>query len=387
MAWLRPAIRPVRLLTRGQGFRAKLHPVTGIQMNKFHGQHILKEMSVVDKIVSAAQIEPAQTVMEIGPGTGNLTMKLLPLARHVVALEIDARLAVEVERRAAAKGYDQNHLTVIQSDCLHQEWPKFDVLVANLPYNITTPFLFKLLMHKHRWKSAVVMIQEEVAFKLLADPGEDEFSRLSLNVRLFARILRVCEVKSGCFFPQPRVCSQVIKVVPREDAPNIDFEEWDGLIRIGYRHKLRTMRKVFSGMSVVNMLEHNYKTWCSINQVAPDKTPFKKLLLDTISEAGLAWHLPKNLDIPKWMDLLERFHKKGIYFVNVAHAKDDAAGGRKSKKLWEKSSNYWDDDSFEDKFMESDGTVTSSGGGRKTQRRGAWEDDDNSFGIYESASQ
>ncbi|KAL8454871.1 hypothetical protein Emag_001237 [Eimeria magna] len=116
-------------------------------LQKKFGQHLLKNPGILDKLLAAANITSSDIVLEIGPGTGNLTVRLLPLARRVVAMDIDGRMVAEVQRRCQSLGF--SNLEVIHGDALRQDLGTFDVCAANLPYQISSPFLFKLLAHKH----------------------------------------------------------------------------------------------------------------------------------------------------------------------------------------------------------------------------------------------
>eukprot|EP00051_Salpingoeca_urceolata_P010051 m.122488 g.122488 ORF g.122488 m.122488 type:complete len:162 (+) comp16562_c0_seq5:161-646(+) len=119
----------------------------GIQFNKDFGQHILKNPLVVQGIVDKAAIRSTDTVLEIGPGTGNLTMKLLEKSKHVIACEVDTRLVAELQKRVMATPY-QKKLEIRVGDVLKNDLPYFDVCVANMPYQISSPFVFKLLVHR-----------------------------------------------------------------------------------------------------------------------------------------------------------------------------------------------------------------------------------------------
>jgi len=132
--------------------RTLLAPNTSI------GQHFLKNPAVVDSIVTKSAIRSTDIVLEVGPGTGNLTVKLLEKSKKVVAVEFDRRMVREVLKRVEGTSQEKN-LSIIQGDVLKVELPYFDVCVANLPYQISSPFLFKLLSHRPIFRCAVVMFQ------------------------------------------------------------------------------------------------------------------------------------------------------------------------------------------------------------------------------------
>ena len=131
------------------------------------GQHFLKNPMIVTQIVAKAAIRGTDVVLEVGPGTGNLTMKLLEKAKRVIAVEFDPRMACEVQKRVQNTEHQRN-LTIIQGDVIKVALPFFDCVVANLPYQISSPFVFKLLAHRPMFRCAVIMFQEEFAKRLSA---------------------------------------------------------------------------------------------------------------------------------------------------------------------------------------------------------------------------
>jgi 18S rRNA (adenine1779-N6/adenine1780-N6)-dimethyltransferase len=140
---------------------------TGLTADKSRGQHFLKNPLVVTSIVDKSHLKATDTVLEIGPGTGNMTMKLLEACKKVIAVEVDPRMVAEVQKRVAETPY-ASHLQIIFGDILKADLPFFDVCVANVPYNISSAIVFKLLVHRPLFRSAVIMFQEEFALRLSA---------------------------------------------------------------------------------------------------------------------------------------------------------------------------------------------------------------------------
>jgi len=290
-----------------------------LPLSRNKGQHLIHNRGVVEKMVEAADIRSPDAVYEVGCGTGELTMRLLPLAREVHTVDIEERMVQETAQRAEACGFA--NLRTSTGDALRVPMPaRFDVCVANLPYQISSPFLFRILKRISEgpaWRSAVLMLQREFAERLLADPGEKSFSRLSLGVRLFARAVRLFDVKSGSFVPRPRVDSTVIKLEPRVPAPGVDFAEWDAFVKLIFSKRRRTLRKQFRKLSTTSMLEQNYKIWCSLAGEAPAPGPFPDLVMSVLEEAGIAHARAYELDLDDLHGLLRDFHGRGIHFVNV----------------------------------------------------------------------
>lgn len=243
----------------------------GIDFKKVHGQHILRNPMVVNAIVAKAGVKRTDTVLEVGPGTGNLTIKLLDAARKVVAYEVDSRMIVEVYKRVQGSS-GENRLEVIQGDVLKHQLPYFDLCVANTPYQISSPLVFRLLAHRPMFRAAVLMFQREFALRLTAKPGDNLYCRLSVNVQLLARVNHLMKVAKNNFRPPPKVESSVVRIEPRNPPPLINFKEWDGMLRICFQRKNRMLRAIFLQKSVLRMLEEKRKTAHSLGTLGEDGT-------------------------------------------------------------------------------------------------------------------
>ena len=231
---------------------------SGIEFHKSKGQHILKNPLVVQSIVEKSGLKSTDVVLEIGPGTGNLTMKLLEQAKKVVAVELDPRMVLELQRRVQGTPY-ANHLQIIHGDVMKVELPYFDVCVANIPYQISSPLTFKLLSHRPAFRAAIIMYQHEFAMRLVAKPGEGMYSRLAVNTQLLARVNHLLKVGKNNFRPPPKVDSSVVRIEPRNPPPPINFLEWDGLVRLCFGRKNKTLSAIFKQGSTLALMEHNYQ--------------------------------------------------------------------------------------------------------------------------------
>ncbi|MED6132179.1 Ribosomal RNA small subunit methyltransferase [Stylosanthes scabra] len=231
----------------------------GISFHKSKGQHILKNPLLVDAIVQKSGIKPTDVILEIGPGTGNLTKKLLEAGKKVIAVEIDPRMVLELQRRFQGTPYS-NRLTVIQGDVLKTELPYFDICVANIPYQISSPLTFKLLSHQPAFRCAIIMFQREFAMRLVAQPGDKLYCRLTVNTQLHARIFHLLKVGKNNFRPPPKVDSSVVRIEPRKPRIEVNTKEWDGFLRICFNRKNKTLGAIFRQKNVISLLEKNYKT-------------------------------------------------------------------------------------------------------------------------------
>lgn len=201
-----------------------------IAPNTSLGQHFLKNPAVISAIIQKAGVKSTDVVLEIGPGTGNMTVRLLQQAKKVVALEFDSRMVREVLKRTEQTSVSHK-LQVIQGDAIKTAWPFFDLMVANLPYQISSQVVFKLLAHRPMFRCAVLMFQEEFALRLTARPGEALYCRLSVNVQLLAKVDQLLKVGKQNFRPPPKVESRVVRIELKNPPPPVNFTEWDGMVR------------------------------------------------------------------------------------------------------------------------------------------------------------
>jgi 16S rRNA (adenine1518-N6/adenine1519-N6)-dimethyltransferase len=215
---------------------------------KRFGQNFLRAPHVVEKILAAAELAPGERVVEIGPGLGALTDRLLEQGGRVTAFEVDRDLAAVLEEKGAAG------LTVHLGDVLKADWPNFLTsppykLVANLPYNISSQVLFKVLDHRHLFSRLVLMFQQEVGERLLAAPASRDYGILSVLVQNWFAVARVIKVPPGCFFPPPKVDSVVLRFEPRPQplAPVTDEEAFRRLVKAVFAQRRKTLRNGLLG--------------------------------------------------------------------------------------------------------------------------------------------
>ncbi|KAF4803086.1 putative dimethyladenosine transferase [Turdus rufiventris] len=166
----------------------------GILFNTGAGQHILKNPLVVNSIID-----------------------------KVIACEIDPRLVGELQKRVQGTCL-ANKLEIKVGDVLKTDLPFFDACVANLPYQISSPFVFKLLLHRPFFRCAVLMFQREFALRLVAKPGSKLYCRLSINTQLLARVDHLMKVGKNNFRPPPKVESSVVRIEPKNPPPPINFQ-------------------------------------------------------------------------------------------------------------------------------------------------------------------
>lgn len=288
----------------------------GINFNTSVGQHILKNPLIVNSMIEKSAVRATDTVLEIGPGTGNMTAKILEKAKKVTACELDPRMAAELRKRVQSMNMT-NKLNLIVGDVLKLEkLPHFDLCIANMPYQISSPFIFKLLLHRPIFRCATLMFQLEFAQRLVAKPGEKLYCRLSVNTQLLARCDMLMKVGKNNFKPPPKVESAVVRLEPKNPAPNVNFSEWDGLVRIAFNRKNKTIGASFSCTTVVQLLEKNYRTYCSLNNVpVPKEFCMKKKIRDVLAIDDMESKRPRHMDQDDFLSLLHLLNSNGIHMA------------------------------------------------------------------------
>ncbi len=225
-----------------------------VQPRRQFAQHWLKSEKVLDAIVKAAECRSDDRILEIGPGTGILTRRLLPLAQSLVAVEIDRDLCQLLAKQLGKK---ENFL-LLQGDFLALDlpsqltaFPKFqkqNKVVANIPYNITGPIIEKLLgkisnPNLEPFDSIVLLVQKEVAERLYAKPESRAFGALSVRVQYLADCELICPVPAAAFYPAPKVDSAVVRLRPRQiEIPALDPRKLESLVKLGFAAKRKMLR-------------------------------------------------------------------------------------------------------------------------------------------------
>ena len=210
--------------------------------NKRLGQNFLIDPNIIRKIVAAAELSPEDTVLEIGPGRGVLTEALSRAARCVVAIEIDPQL----HRLLQDKQTDWPNVELICADALTHPLDSLSpgvIVVANLPYYISTPLLFRLLEHRPRFPRLVLMLQNEVADRLVAKAGSADYGVLSVMAQYAADMTKVFRVSAQCFRPRPEVGSAVVVLRVKKNALLSPQEEptFAGLVKAAFAHRRKTL--------------------------------------------------------------------------------------------------------------------------------------------------
>ena len=206
------------------------------------GQNFLIDPNIVRKIVALAELGPSDHVLEIGPGRGILTEALCRAAGRVTAVEVDPRLHAYLEIRQA----ELPNVKLVCEDALAypvENLPMGTVVVANLPYNISTPLLFRLLDQRDRFLRMVLMLQNEVADRLVAKLDGSDYGVLSVMAQYAAEIRKAFRVSAQCFRPRPEVGSAVVLLRTKERRGLSPKEEpkFAALVKASFAHRRKTL--------------------------------------------------------------------------------------------------------------------------------------------------
>jgi 16S rRNA (adenine1518-N6/adenine1519-N6)-dimethyltransferase len=220
------------------------------------GQHFLRDPFVIERILSGARLDQSSTVLEIGPGLGALTFPLASCVRHVIAVEKDGALAEKLRAGLARERVE--NVTVIHEDILKLElaplWKEKIDVIGNIPYNISSPLIDKLIRNRDRISRAILTLQHELAARLTASPGNKQYGALTVLIQYHARLSPLLEVPKQAFYPKPKVSSTVVqfdfsKPYPRRADPEDSFRK---VVRAAFAHRRKTL---------LNSLRGTFPSW------------------------------------------------------------------------------------------------------------------------------
>ena len=211
----------------------------GARPDKRLGQHFLVDDNLLRRQLEAASLGPDDTVLEVGAGLGTLTFELARAAGRVITYETDHRLA-----RALRPQLPPN-VELRAEDALEAAWPPFTKMVANIPYGISSPLLFKLL--DTQFQLAVLLLQLEFAERLVARHGGKDYGRLTVSAARVCGVELLEVVPRTAFYPQPEVESALVRLVPREGFKVSDLALFEELLRVAFSQRRKMLRNSLSG--------------------------------------------------------------------------------------------------------------------------------------------
>jgi 16S rRNA (adenine1518-N6/adenine1519-N6)-dimethyltransferase len=232
----------------------------GIKPTKGLGQNFLVDAHVLKKLVASAEIKPRDTVLEIGPGIGVLTQELAQQARQVLAIEKDSAMVGILQETLS----HFSNIQLLHGDALKLHTPKnlgAYKIVSNLPYYITAPTMRKFLEAEHKPESITLIVQKEVARRVCAQPPD--MSILAVSVQFYAKAKVVSSIKKSSFWPQPKVDSAIIHIVPHTEDPPVEPKKFFKVVKAGFSHPRRQLvNNLAEGLdmkkeNIVSLLEKN----------------------------------------------------------------------------------------------------------------------------------
>lgn len=246
-----------------------------IKANKNLGQNFLVSNDAINQIVNSGEIEKDDLIIEIGPGLGTLTKELLEKAKKVICVELDNKMVEILNERFSL--YD--NLEILNQDILKTDLKEIikkeknqnnikDVkIIANLPYYITTPIIMKLLEEKLDLKSITVMIQKEVAERLIATPGEKNTGAITYTVYYYAEAKKIAEVPNTSFIPEPEVTSEVIRLDIRKKPPveTKNTEMMFKIIKNAFMQRRKTLLNSLTNTKIFKNKEEGTKILKTLN--------------------------------------------------------------------------------------------------------------------------
>ena len=211
----------------------------GITLNKNLGQNYLIDKNKRDQIIGFGDINKDDVVLEIGTGIGTLTIEIAKRAKKVIAIEQDTNICNILKKRLEDEKID--NVELINDDALKVDFPKFNKIISNLPYQISSPITFKFL--NYDFDLAVLMYQKEFASRMNGEVGSKNYSRLSAMLYFKCNVETLTEVSAESFIPKPKVDSTVVKLTPKEnEIGEIDFKTYSNFTKALFQHRNKKIR-------------------------------------------------------------------------------------------------------------------------------------------------
>nr|WP_309696498.1 16S rRNA (adenine(1518)-N(6)/adenine(1519)-N(6))-dimethyltransferase RsmA [Armatimonas sp.] len=271
-------------LTRPSELKALLER-HGLQLARRFGQHFLVDRNHLEKILAAAALTPDDTVLEIGPGAGVLTRELAKHAGAVVSIELDRNLPAVLADVMA----EFSNWRLIEADALKYDWSTLGAtkVVANIPYNITSPLIVKMLEHRPVFSSITLLVQKEVADRAKATPDSGTYGSLSVFMQFYAAVSVPATVPRNAFFPPPKVESAILHLTPHATPP-VDVPSPEAFFAVS-RAAFGQRRKMLLGALSHGMDRPREEILAALNaaRVTPDRRA-ETLSLDEIAAIACA---------------------------------------------------------------------------------------------------
>ena len=288
-------------------------------LDRKKGQHILKTESILERIVSCAHLSKDDVVLEIGSGSGNMTIRILEQCSKVYAVDIDKSLTNILSKRVN-KFYPEfaHKLQCIIGDVMHPNMQipnDVDCVISNVPYQISTELIFKLLSESSncKWKRAFLLFQKEFIQKLVSQPNSKQYSRLSVSAQMHCKINWLFQIDKFHFVPPPNVQSALIELIPHEQNKKIlsewninEYNEWNEFLKICFFEKNKKLPTVFD-----NALK---ATKCKM-KIAPSSGENVAVVLKQVfAETNMEKNRANGTEIDSFLKLFHKMRSHNIQF-------------------------------------------------------------------------
>ena len=211
----------------------------GITLNKNLGQNYLIDKNKRDQIINFGNLNKDDTVLEVGTGIGTLTIELARKAKKVIAIEQDEDICKILAKRLKDEKID--NVELINDDALNVDFPQFNKIISNLPYQISSPITFKFL--DYDFDLAILMYQKEFAERMNGEVGSKDYSRLSEMLYFKCDVKTLTDVSSESFIPKPKIDSTVVKLTPKENKiPDSDFKTYSNFTKALFQHRNKKIK-------------------------------------------------------------------------------------------------------------------------------------------------
>jgi 16S rRNA (adenine1518-N6/adenine1519-N6)-dimethyltransferase len=241
-------------VTHGPADISQLLAENDLRPSRALGQNFVADANTVRRIVRLAEVHSGQPVVEIGAGLGSLTLALAEVGARVIAVEIDRHVLPVLRRQVEPLG-----VRVVEADALRLDWTELLgadggqpwALVANLPYNVATPLVIRVLEEAPQVGSLLVMVQREVGERLAAAAGDEAYGAVSVKVAYWATAKLVGRVPPSVFVPRPRVESVLVRLVRRPDpgsGVSVSYDRLFTVVRGGFAHRRKMLRRALAGL-------------------------------------------------------------------------------------------------------------------------------------------